>query len=125
MNRRAALLQKFVHLLTAFTITMKALIKLEHPEGYWPVIVLFCVSAIYIVVITILHDRLHHRATQLDASVLAIECVVMAIIAVLTFREGARYFPYLYVISSVGFAIAFVMRIVKGGRREGSRPSGH
>jgi len=58
MTRRAALLQKFVHFLTAFTILMKALAKLEHPEGYTAVITLFLAASIYIVVITLLHDRL-------------------------------------------------------------------
>jgi hypothetical protein len=116
VNRRQQLLQKLVHFLTAFTILMKALSKLEHPEGYWPVITLFLLAAIYIVIITLLHERLHHHAARIDASVYAIECVVMIIIATLTFREGARFFPYLYVVSAIGFAIAFVMRLVRGGR---------
>ena len=116
MSRRQQLLQKLVHFLTAFTILLKALVKLEHPHGYWPVITLFLLSAIYIVVITLLHERLHHHAARLDASVYAIECVIMIIIATITFREGARYFPYLYVVSAIGFAIAFVMRLVRGRR---------
>ena len=122
MNRRQQLLQNFVHLLTAFTILLKALAKLEHPEGYGPVITLFLLASIYIVIITLLHERLHRHAARLDASVYAIECVVMTIIATLTFREGARFFPYLYVVSAIGFAIAFVMRLVRGSRRETATP---
>jgi uncharacterized membrane protein YoaK (UPF0700 family) len=120
VTRRKQLLQKLVHFLTAFTILMKALIKLEHPHGYWPVITLFLLSAIYIVIITLLHERLHRHAARLDASVYAIECAIMIIIATLTFREGARYFPYFYIVSAIGFAIAFVMRLVRGGRALGA-----
>ncbi len=125
MNRRRELLQKLVHMLTAFTITMKAVVKLEHPAGYWPVIVLFCAAAIYIVVITILHERLHHRARMVDASVYAIEFVVMAAIAALTFREGARCLPYLYIVSAVGFAVAFALRLKRDDHPDGGRLSRH
>ena len=113
MKSRSALLQKFVHMLTAFTITMKALVKLEHPEGYWPVIVFFCVSAIYIVVVTIMHDRLHRHARIIDASVYAIECMVMAVMTFLTFHEGARLLPYVYLLASIGFAISCIVRLTR------------
>jgi drug/metabolite transporter (DMT)-like permease len=116
MNRRAALLQKFVHLLAAFTILMKALAKLDHPDGYWPVIALFLIATIYIVLITVFHERLHRHVRLLDASVYAIECVVMGIVAWLSFHEGARWLPYVFSIASAGFAIAFVMRLVRRPR---------
>ncbi len=125
MTRRAALLAKFVHFLTALTILLKALVKLEHPEGYWPVIVLFLVSSIYIVVMTLLHARLHRHAALIDASVYGIETVVTAIVAWVSFREGAQSFPYLYVAASIGFAVALVVRLVKGDRPAGGHPPVH
>jgi hypothetical protein len=121
-GRRAALLAKLVHFLTAFTILLKALAKLEHPQGYWPVIVLFLLASIYIVVTTLLHARLHRHAARIDASVYAIEAVVMGIVAWLSFREGAQWFPYLYVVAAVGFAVSFVVRLVKGDRHAGGHP---
>jgi len=38
----------------------------------------------------------------------------MALVATLSFREGARWFPYLYILAAIGFAIAFVVRLRKG-----------
>lgn len=119
MNRRTALLQKLVHLLAAFAILMKALAKLEHPEGSWPVIMLFLAATITIVLITVFHERLHRHERLLDASVYAIESVVMAIVAWLYFHEGARWLPYAFVIASVGFAIAFVVRLTRSPREAG------
>lgn len=119
MNRRAALLQKFVHLLAAFTILMKALAKLEHPEGSWPLIMLFLAATITIVVITVFHERLHRHERLLDASVYAIESVVMAIVGWLYFHEGARWLPYPFVIASLGFAIACVVRLGQESPRPG------
>lgn len=112
-KRFAKHLQKFVHLLTAFTIFMKALTKLEHPHGYWPLIVFLCAAGMYIVTITILHGRLHHHALALDISVLAIECVVTAIMGLLYAREGAHGLPYVMGLASAGFLVAIVVRVIR------------
>lgn len=114
MNPRAkTILPKLVHFLTAFGIFIKALVKLEHPEGYWPVIGLFFASSAYILTITLLHSRLHRHERRLDASVYAIECVVMAIVAGIYFKEGARLLPYVFAFASLGFGIATVVRLTK------------
>jgi hypothetical protein len=114
--RLKTILPKFVHYLTGFGILLKAFAKLEHPEGYWPVIILFAASGGAIIVATALHDRLHHHQRYVDAGVMAIECVVMAVVAMLAFKEGARYYPYGFVIASVLFAVATIVRLVKKPR---------
>lgn len=111
--RAKTILPKLVHFLTAFGILMKGVAKLEHPEGYWPVIVLFFVASAYIVIITLLHGRLHRHARLIDASVTAIECVLTAIVAVIYFKEGARLLPYVFAIASFGFGVATVVRLTK------------
>lgn len=121
MKRKEILLPKFVHFLTAFTILLKAMIKLEHPQGYWPIIVLYFAASAYIVVITLLHERLHHRARLIEASVTAIECVMMAIAAVLAFKDGARWLPYGFALAAVGFAVATIVRLVVKDKHE-TRP---
>ena len=77
-QERSAQLNKLVHFLTALTILLKGVAKLEHPAGYWPVILFLFASAIYIATITILHDRLHHHERILTASVCLIECIALA-----------------------------------------------
>ena len=106
-------LPKLVHFLTAFTIAMKGVAKLEHPEGYWPVIVLFFAASAYIVAITLLHERLHRHERLIDASVTAIECVLMAIVSAMYFKEGARWLPYAFAFASLCFAVATIVRLVK------------
>ena len=114
--RLKAILPKFVHFLTAFTILMKGLIKLEHPHGYEPVIMLFFAAAAAIVIVTLLHDRLHHHQRYVDAGVTAVECVVMGLVAFLSFREGARFLPYGFAFASLGFGVATMVRLVKAPR---------
>lgn len=112
-GRRAALLQKFVHFLTAFTLLMKALSKLDHPEGKGAVIAFFLAAAIYIVAITLLHDHLHAHARILEASVYAIESVGTGIVAYLYSAEGKRGLPWVFAAAAVGFAIACVIRLTR------------
>ena len=115
MKKRAEVLQKLVHYLTAFTIFLKALTKLEHPEGYWPLIILLFAASAYIVVVTLLHARLHHHARRIDASVYGIECAVMAIVAWLFFGEGKTALASVYSLASIGFAVALVVRLTRRG----------
>jgi tellurite resistance protein TehA-like permease len=114
-NRRALLLQKLVHTLTALVLTLKALAKLEHPHGLWPAIVFFLVSSIWILAITILHDHLHNRLHThtrfLTASVYAIECIATAIVAALYFAEGKHALPWVTTLGSIGFAIALIVHL--------------
>jgi hypothetical protein len=114
VNPRAkALLPKLVHFLTAFGILMKGIAKLEHPEGYLPVILLFFAASAYIAIITLLHGRLHRHERVLDASVYAIECLLMAIVAGIYSKEGARLLPYVFAFASLGFGVATIVRLVK------------
>ena len=104
---------KVVHFLTAFALLMKGIAKLEHPHGVWPVIVFFFAASAWIVVITLLHDRLHHHARLLTASVYAIECVATAIVALLYFREGKHALPFVYAAASIGFAVALAVHLTR------------
>lgn len=117
-NRRAAVLQKVVHVLTALVLTLKAISKLEHAAHDWPVIVFFFVSAAWILAITILHDHLHAHARMLTASVYAIESVATAIVAGLYFAEGKRGLPWVTAVGALGFAIALIVHLRK--RRSGA-----
>jgi hypothetical protein len=112
-NDRATLLQKLVHVLTALTLTMKAIGKMEHPEGSQGVILLFLASAVYIIFITLLHARLHKHQRVLTASVYAIECIAMAIVTWLYMSEGKQGLQFVTGISSVGFAIALMVHLTK------------
>ncbi|HKR64390.1 MAG TPA: serine hydrolase domain-containing protein [Thermoanaerobaculia bacterium] len=114
MKRRAAVLQKVVHFLTAFVFVMKGVVKLEHPHGRELAIAFFFAAAAYIVVITLLHARLHAHARILDASVYALESIGTAIVAALYFGEGKRALPWFFVVASVAFAIAIVVRYRRG-----------
>jgi hypothetical protein len=113
MTRRAALLQKLVHFLTALTLVLKAIAKMEHPHGYAPVITFFLLSAIYIVVITLLHDRLHAHLRLLQASVYAIECVATGIVAWLFVQEGKHGLQWVMGFASLMFLVALIIHLVK------------
>jgi len=115
-NRRAAVLQKVVHVLTALILLLKGISKLEHASHYWPFIVFFFATAAWILAITILHDHLHSHARMLTASVYAIECVATAIVAGLYFAEGKRALPWVTTLAALGFAIAFVVHLKKTRR---------
>jgi hypothetical protein len=112
-NERATILQKLVHFLTALTITLKAIAKMEHPEGSQGVILLFLASAVYIIAITLLHAKLHKHQRFLTASVYAIECVVMAVVTWLYVSEGKQGLQFVTGIASVGFAIALMVHLTK------------
>jgi hypothetical protein len=122
MKKRAALLQKFVHFMTAITIFGKAIAKLEHPHGYWPIIVFLFASGICVVTITILHDRLHHHERYLTASVYAIECIALSIAAWLSFGEGKRYLPWAFAFAAAMFFVAIVVRLTRKGAGNGAAP---
>jgi hypothetical protein len=109
--RRATVLQKLVHFLTALTLTLKGIAKMEHPHGYQAVIALFLLSAIYIVTITVLHDRLHAHARLLTASVYAIESLVSAVMAWVYVQEGKHAIQYLSILASVLFAVAMAVHL--------------
>ena len=117
MKPRTAILQKVVHFCTALTLVLKAVSKLEHPEGYWPIILFFIASAAYIVAITILHDRLHHHERWLTASVYAIEAVVTATMAWLYAHEGKKGLPWFFALAAAMFAVALVVHLVKTRRK--------
>jgi len=120
MTPRTPFLQKLVHFITAFTIFLKGFAKLEHPAGYWPVIAFLFASAIYVVTITILHDRLHHHERVLTASVYAIECVAVGITAWLTASEGKRGLPWVFGIASLLFFVAVVVKLTARPRGNGA-----
>lgn len=113
MRTPPAFLQKFVHFMTALTILLKGVSKLDHPEGYMPLIVFFFACAAYIVIVTLLHDHLHHHERLLTASVLGIECVVTAIMAWLYATEGKKGLPWVAALASLSFLIAIVVRLVR------------
>jgi hypothetical protein len=113
MRRRAAVLQKVVHFLTALTILLKAVSKLDHPEGYWTLIIVFIAAAVYIVAITLLHDRLHHHVRLLTASVYLIECGVTATAAWLSAAEGKKGLPWGFGLAAVLFLVALVVHLVR------------
>lgn len=113
VTRRAALLQKLVHFLTALTLVLKAIAKMEHPHGYAPVITFFLLSAIYIVAITLLHDRLHAHLRLLQASVYAIECAGTGIVAWLYLQEGKHFLQWFMGFASLMFLVALIIHLVK------------
>jgi hypothetical protein len=113
VNRRAAVLQKLVHFLTALTLLMKGVAKMEHPEGYWPVILFFFASAAYIAAITALHDRLHHHVRSITASVYAIECIATALMAWVYAGEGKKGLPWAAAVASAMFLVALVVHLAK------------
>jgi len=111
-SRRAAILTKVAHFLTAFTVFTKGLAKLEHPHGYELIIGFLFASAAFIVAITIFHERLHRHVKLLDASVYAIECVIMSIVTWLYASEGKHFLPYVTGAAAAMFAIALVVRLL-------------
>ncbi len=120
-KRRAAILQKIVHFLTAFVLTLKGIGKLDHPHGLWPAILFFFAAAAWILAITLLHDRLHHHERALTASVYIIEAIATAIVAALYFAEGKRALPLVTLLGSLGFAIALIVHL-KRTRNLGNGP---
>jgi hypothetical protein len=113
MRRPPAFLQKFVHFMTALTVLLKGVSKLDHPDGYELLIAFLFACAVYIVTITLLHDRLHRHERFLTASVLAIESVVTGIMAWLYVTEGKKGLPWLAASASVMFLVALLVQLVK------------
>ena len=107
------MLQKFVHFMTAFTMIMKGIAKLENPTGYWPVIIFFFATGTYITVITLLHDRLHAHTKILDATVYALESMATGLVAWLFIVEGTRFLQYVFGLAAVLFAMACVVRLLR------------
>jgi hypothetical protein len=121
-RRRAAALQKLVHYLTAFTMLLKGWAKSDHPEGHWPVILLFFAAAAWIAIITVLHDRLHAHVRLLTASVYALECLVTAVMAAVYVGEGKRALPWFWALASLLFLVALVVHL-RRTRRGNATPS--
>jgi hypothetical protein len=113
MRTRSALLQKLVHFLTALTLLLKGIDKLEHPHGYWAIIFFFLASAAYIAAITAFHDRLHHRLRAINASVFAIESVATGAVAWVYFQEGKKFLPWLMAFASLMFLVALIVHLLK------------
>jgi hypothetical protein len=113
LKQRPAILQKLIHFLTALTLLLKAFDKMEHPHGYGAVITFFLVSTIYIIAVTLLHDRLHAHLRLLDASVYGIESVATGIVAWLYLQEGKHSLQWLMAFASLMFIVALIVRLVK------------
>jgi hypothetical protein len=77
---------------------------------------------VWILAITLLHDRLHAHARLLTASVYAIESIATAIVAALYFAEGKRFLPWVTALGSLGFAIALIVHLTQ--TRRGNGPHG-
>jgi hypothetical protein len=122
---RPAILQKVIHFLTALTLLLKAFAKMEHPHGYELIITFFLVSTIYIIVITLLHDRLHAHLRLLDASVYGIECVATGIVAWLYLQEGKHYLQWLMAFASLMFLVALIVRLVKNPPADHDHAAAH
>lgn len=112
-SERMAIMRKVGHLLVALTVVLKGLAKIDHPEGYWPLIYFLFAGGAYIAIITVLHDRLHRHGKYLDASIYAIECLVMASITYIYVREGRHALQYVTGFAAIAFAVATVVRLVK------------
>ena len=113
-ERRRALLAKFVHFMTALSILLKAMSKLEQGGGvYTPLILFLLAASAYIVFMTLMHDRLHAHSHLIDASVYAIECIVLSIVTYLFWQEGKTSLATVSAIAPIGFAIALVVRLAK------------
>ena len=119
MKKRAVILQKFVHYLTALVLVPKGVTKLEHPHGLWPAILFFFAAAAWIAAITLLHDRLHRHARLLTASVYALESIATLIVAALYFADGKRGLPWLMTAAAAGFAIALIIHLRRTRRGNG------
>ena len=117
--RRAAALQKVGHFLTALVVILKGVVKLEHPEGYWPLIVFLFAGGAYIAVVTVLHDRLHHHMRRIEASVYAIESLVMVAMTWIFVSEGKNAIQYVTGLAALAFAVATMVRLI--GKRESHR----
>jgi hypothetical protein len=118
LKQRPAILQKLIHFLTALTLLLKAFAKMEHPHGYEAVITFFLLSTIYIIAITLLHDRLHAHLRLLDASVFGIECIATGIVAWLYLQEGKHYLQWLMAFASLMFLVALIVRLMKRPDRD-------
>ncbi len=112
-TERKAILHKVGHLLVALTVLLKGLAKMEHPEGYWPLILFLFAGGAYIALITVFHDRLHRHGKFLDASIYAIECLVMASVTYLYVKEGRHALQYVTGLAALAFAVTTVVRLVK------------
>jgi hypothetical protein len=119
---RAAFLQNIVHLLTVLVLLLKAITKLAHPHGLWPVILFFLAAAGWILAITLLHHKLHRHTRLLTASVLALEAIATALVALLYHLEGKHALPWVTALAAVGFAIALIVHLRQ--TRPGNGPHG-
>lgn len=112
-SKRKAILLKAGHLLVALTVILKGVAKMEHPEGYWPLVLFLLAGGAYIALITVFHDRLHHHRKYLDASIYAIECLVMASVTFIYVKEGKHALPYVTGLAALGFAVTTIVRLVR------------
>lgn len=107
MITRSERLQFLVHFLAAFVIFLKALVKLEHPEGNWPLITFLFAASFWIVTVTLLHHRLHLPEALVTLSTYAIEAIVLAIVASLYAGEGKHALAVTVALAAAGYTVAF------------------
>jgi hypothetical protein len=115
-------LQPMVHGLTALTIFLKGLSKLEHPEGYWPFIIFLFAGSAVILALTVLHHRVHLSELVVHVTTYVIEAVTLGTVAYLYFGEGKRGLGVLSAVAAFGFVVACFIAWWKMG---GPKPARH
>jgi predicted membrane channel-forming protein YqfA (hemolysin III family) len=85
---------------------LKGLSKLDHPQGYWPLILGCWLAAFAVVVVTAFHGSLQRRFTKLSLVVYIAEAAVCAALVHYTFAEGKRGLPYVWLVAAVAFTVA-------------------
>jgi peptidoglycan/LPS O-acetylase OafA/YrhL len=114
-------LQVLAHYLTAFALALKGVSKLDHPHGYWPLILLCWISATMIVILTARHDRLEKRGVPVVLLTYLAEAAVCGALAFVTFQEGKHGLPYAWLLVAVLYGVAAVVRFAR--LRRGAEPA--
>jgi hypothetical protein len=111
------------HYLTALALAAKGVSKLDHPHGYWPLILLCWIAAAAIVSLTVWHERLERRGVPVALLTHLTEAVVCGALAFVTFREGKHALPYAWLLAAVLFGMGAVVRLARLRRAPAPAPA--
>ena len=121
-SKRTAILGNIGHGLTAFTVFLKGLDKIDQPGKFGIGMLFMCIAAFFVLGIVF-----HHKAEKLfkhfQLYAFLLESIVMATVGYLYMKDGKVYLPYFCFFASAMFIVAAVIYLIK--QRKSSTATAH
>jgi hypothetical protein len=110
-KRKSEKKEKLGHIIAGIIILVHAYEKFdEHEASYF----FFLIAGVIFLSVAIFHHRLIHRFLYIDGVFFIIEAILYAIIAADYFHAGKKALPWCYVLVTILYCVAAVIRARKG-----------